>query len=446
MPANKSLLFKNNGVSSIEKFEIDASEIDYDAQLEKGLAASRNRTAAFNRVFANSFKKLFMSGGKDSRATLAVLMSVLGNKDFYVHSIDPKKVSDNIKDHVQKDLSIANKISLMFGLKFCELEPELPVRKTPINFEESLSDWQNDFSNVRFNFQPAYYSYAYDDAQYKVQFRGAGGEIYRGYWSEVFKRYETTYKKIQDDSTTVREDAGVIFNALVPGNIIPAQIYNSAKAIFADTVATMPGNAFLQKIDQHYNFLRHRFHFAHGNRGLRLGELMYLPLIDRHFYQASLCLTHSQKTSGKLVFDIVDRINPYLNLIEYDSSAWSQDQLGQSKYLQKASILKLPDFKGSGEYHPKILLDSSKKFEVPSISNSIASSYNRQSALMARLRDNLQFLSKHPQSKIIFNDKLIKLCAQRIDKKQGINSLVGKTESIRDALVTLDINYLSIVA
>lgn len=440
IPADKVLSISTKGVDLVDKFG-SADGATYDELLQKGLISCKKKLLAFNERFKGSFKKLYMSGGKDSRATLAVLLSALSNRDFYLHSNDPRRMSPRIKEHMEQDLKIANKIALLLSLKACDREPDPQLQITPIDFDDSVKNWQNDFSNVRFNFQPAFYAHEYEGSDFKIQFRGAGGEIYRTYWSEVFKGYTNAYKRIQNTKETVRQDAAVIFNALVPSKGMSPEIFDAARDIFIGCMDDMPGECFLQKSDQHYAFLRHRFHFSHGNRGLRLAELMYLPLMDKHFYLASRKLSDSDKSKGKMIFDIVDRLNPYLNLIEYDSSVWSDELLGSSQSLKEATILNLPDFEGGDSHKPALISESivAQTSIAPPLPKT--KTYNRDVAVKNKLISNLKYLHSHPTSRDLMNDDMLEICMERIHKQQNINMLFGKTESIRDAIDEIKINY-----
>lgn len=444
LPADQLLQFSDSGVQFSSKFEIDTSDADYESLLEIGLETCKRKIIAFNERFKNNFKKLYMSGGKDSRAALAVLLSAVSNRDFYLHSNNPEKMNPNVRDHMLRDLIIANKIALLLGLKVCEKEPEVALKRISLTFSQSLEGWQNDFSNARFNFQPTFYAYEYDGSDFKIQFRGAGGEMYRGYWSEVIKGFTTTYKNIKNTRATISQDADLVFAALVPSRVVSPEIYSAARNVFRNAVASMAGNTFMEKIDQHYNFLRHRFHFGHGNRGLRTAELMYLPLIDKHFYLASRCLSNTEKAAGKMIFDIVDRLSPYLNLIEYDSSVWSNSQLGQSKYLKNAKILEIPDFVGGNTHKPGVITENREFPNVASAIGETAATYNRSAAVEAKVLENLEYLKSHPQSAALFTESVVNLCITRLKKHQQVNILLGKTESIRDAIDAIQIEFETI--
>ena len=446
LPANKNMMISASaGMEFVDKFEIDDDK-PYEELLVEGLQSCKKRLAAFQNFFKSNFKKLYMSGGKDSRATLAVLLSALSNRDLFLHSNNPARMNKDVRAHMQQDLTIANKIALLLGLQVCSKEPVLDLSQNAVGFHESLEDWQNDFSNVRFNFTPSFYTYEYEGSNLKIQFRGAGGEIYRAYWSKVIRGFETLSKRIKNTESEVSNDCSLVFNSLVQSGIVDSDLYSSARDIFVDIVKEMPGKNFDQKIDQHYNFLRHRFHFAHGIRGLNTGELMYLPLIDRRLYLASRKLNDADKASGKMVFDIVDRTNPYLNLIEYDSSVWDESMLERSRTLKSSVHIKLPNFVMGDQHKPAMITaDCDVQDEVVSDNAHVenAKLYDRTLALKQRLADNLIYLKSHSDTKVLFNDRLLSLWDDRIKKNYSINMLVGKTESIRDAIDNIKIVYRS---
>lgn len=258
---------------------------------------------------------LYLSGGKDSRAILALLLSM--GKQPKCTTQPPDKFKGKSKDIVMKDFRIASFLVRRYGLKWFRGFNKGALK---LSFNESLEQ-HAFFRSGYFLFTPSQYLVYDNKWNEEVQLRGGGGGLYKSTWGEYIKNSYIN-KWLVGSDLSLKEDAGIIFKKLVPEKGLPQNIYSSSQEVFinslSNTIENNESSNVYSALDIHHVSYRNRSHFGHLRNSEAQGKVVFYPLINEHFYNASLLLSDEERSQGKLVFDIIEHCFSELNEYPYD--------------------------------------------------------------------------------------------------------------------------------
>lgn len=442
MPANKDIYFsKENGMRFINKINsVDFTNLSYDKLIERGVHNTSKKLSVISKLDCE--KVIYMSGGKDSRASLSQLMYALPNKSFRVFSQDPKYFSGKAKENIEKDLIITNKLCLLLSLEKISKKSLGLLSKdydldAELDFDSAYNQWMNSFSNVKYKCKFSKYKRLENKDIFSVEFHGLAGEVYRSYWSDYFRRFSTFDKKIEKSNVSVKKDLQKFFYIFVKTKVVNRDLYEDAKRSLINEFFYYEGSNIYEKLDNHYLLFRNKYHFGGFVNKLKRGVLLFSPLIDYNYFLASRKQSFQEKQNGKLLFDIIDNTNPYLNLIPFDSSVWNKNL--NSKLLFKNDILSLPDFIGMHSVESPSLEEDTNSKEL---NEDINMSFNYHKHATEKIINFVNYLCENEDSKVVFNKDVKDFIIDSIGNNEVHTSTVlGKVGSVVDIYQISDIVY-----
>jgi len=311
---DEEFLFGRSGGRVLKNsfFDLD----DYETSLNDGIDASK---ALLQTLFARFGEKpitVNLSGGKDSRACLAILLaSGIPRRKIHCVTKDPSAETLAYRRSIfEGDLRIASYLVQEHDLMWAVTNPG---EATPLTFTESLSRWRDSRASSYFLYSPSFFAPVPTRVESLTVF-GGGGEVLRSFWSAFVKRIAVG-ERISNTKASSKNDARRFFRSLVSSQL--AGVAESAE-IFAEEITKIPGDGFLEKIDNHYALHRNRCHFGHLREASERGTAIYSALSAPQFRSASRGLSFTDRASGRVIYDIIQRTSPELNTVEFESGDW----------------------------------------------------------------------------------------------------------------------------
>lgn len=298
-----------------------------DAGIERACQMLRSSTS-------NSRENVFsLSGGKDSRAAMALVAASGTTKEFAVHSNRPAGFQNASAEIWQSDLRIASKIVDKFGLNWA-VNNEGNAKR--LSFIESVSHWQDSRSGINFELGPVK---SVNYGRNRTMLTGHGGELLRDYWGKTYLNgFPGWQKHAELKNNTSINDLDLLFRTILPiWNLEPNWYEKSLNAYLSafhgDTNAEAELNRF-------FTAYRGRAHAGYLEMSRSLGNLEIVPLMQPEFLAASRLLSQEDKYSGRVLFDIVERSTPELNALEFESKPYPESYAtrGNSNFWQDASV------------------------------------------------------------------------------------------------------------
>lgn len=207
-----------------EFFLKDASTCDYNYIITKGLEKSKN---ILRKLIINSFSSspstLFLSGGKDSRAALCILLDSIGINNFGCFSHNPLRYKTN-KKKWEEDLNIASILVDCCALKWAKRNKNL--HRIQISFNQSLTYWQTYRSNTYFKYNAGKFLTKHDLEE--VEIRGGVGDAIRGgFYNNLFD-----YSLLKGSKFHIYDDIVTLFKHIIDKEYFVNKIFNSSLECF----------------------------------------------------------------------------------------------------------------------------------------------------------------------------------------------------------------------
>lgn len=144
-----------------------------------------------------------------------------------------------------------------------------------------------------------------------IKLLGGGGELYRDYWHPLlFNSVDATSIATPDDT-----EAMLVRHAgpYLGHNLLPSYQLNMVHSIMS-----LPGRTMGSKLDSHYLNFRNRYHF--GPRQSLPESLSTLnPAMSRSLLHAARSLPASERSSGRVLFDVTRALDEKLAYLPYES-------------------------------------------------------------------------------------------------------------------------------
>lgn len=362
---------------------LDADVIDnYDDLIDSGVNSCHKQLSAFQSTSSIRETTIFLSGGKDSRACLSLLLSQ-PNIDFSCSTHTPSVFPRRSHDTLARDFSISCQLTAHFDLKWSR-----PTRKEaiPLNFIDTLSSFRADRSNKYYYFNPAAFFTRSIEPGFVAEIRGGAGEALRSYWANYFRKLKVN-SRFKLGRNNIAHDATRIFQALVPKEGIAQELYEASTLEFVKDIEYTSGNDIYDALDIHYILHRNRYHFGNIRRSYTAGLLLYYPLAQIDFLRASRLLDYRERSQGKVIYDIINRTCPILHSFDYESGFFEcatppkivinpSDEKSKEREIEHLEIQNL------------ITQQNKSLYCAPRL-------YNAQSALTSKFQENMQILTEN---------------------------------------------------
>lgn len=293
-------------IASRDVYDVAYAEVgdyDYEELLERGL-----------QLFSKSLYKLrkegreiniHLSGGYDSRVCLALLLAFMSPSQIFVTTARPHKgLGVSVRDVIEKDYVIACTICKELNIPFFHKKNEINFRLGySANFYDLKNFINNNYFSVSMNSKRSL------DSFNVVEVRGGAGELLRG--SAYLDRLKD---ELVGTEESLRDDLELLFDSLSKKEQF---IGENEKEYFIQENISYPGNTIFEKFDYRFLNARNNRHFGHHRKSYAEGKYTFMPLGNPYFLVASRKLTYSERKTGKLALDIIERTSKQLLSIPF---------------------------------------------------------------------------------------------------------------------------------
>lgn len=316
LPPDRAIEVSADGFRIVPRPEEPGSG-DYDSLLRAGIdqaiADVQHMVDTHERVTIN------LSGGKDSRVVLALVLGAGCEDRVQVTATDPTPPGGSIAHSptVQQDLEISSRLVQGLGLKWVDWRS--PRDLWPTTLEGELARFQNYRHGLTNQFVPLGLTYKLTEPEARIN--GAGGEIYRGYWAGVLESHPA-WKQLAHTEASADSDARALLRGLRSPLAIPGELAERGEQKFVEAIRYLPGSTLAQSLDRHYETFRMRGHAGGRRWGQSYGVTNYSILQQSTLMRASQALDPAERYEGKVLYDIVENLAPELHDLEYQSGPW----------------------------------------------------------------------------------------------------------------------------
>lgn len=334
------LFFDNlNNIFKVHKKEFirDPDERSYEELLSVGIDKAKKDIASLVNFYED--KRIFLSGGRDSRMVLALLSSLGVEKDFTTTMSNPRNLSGLAKSVVQKDLYVSTYLANKFDMKQSQFKKHLRLN---LNFEDSLKRVLSHGAQFAWTMAPS--NRVTMPTHSYLALRGGGGELFRAHDTSREAIVELQKKYPDINALDFESQVEALFDLYINIEAIPSNHIDQCKKLFAESFVFDKNFSLEQNIDWHFDYYRNRVHFGHYISSFSKNELAFHPLMQKEFLYAASHYDIDERRHGKICYDIIERLNPELNRITFDNGYWEQvdtsfgptlEELGIDKELYK---------------------------------------------------------------------------------------------------------------
>ncbi|MFC0675710.1 hypothetical protein [Brachybacterium hainanense] len=260
-----------------------------------------------------------LSGGKDSRVVLALVMAAGCSDRVQIAATDPAPPGGSMAHSptVARDLEISSRLVEKLGLSW--VDRRTPRDVWPTTLEGELARFQTLRHGLTNQFVPMALSYRLTVPEARVN--GAGGEIFRGYWADVLSGHPV-WSTLGHRAETRESDTRSLLRALRSPFRLPASVAERGEQSLVEAMAPLPGSTAAEALDRHYEVFRLRGHAGGRRWGQSYGITNFGLLQQSALMRAAQELERDERCSGRVLFDIVEQVAPELNDLEYQSGPW----------------------------------------------------------------------------------------------------------------------------
>ena len=291
--------------------------LEYNQLLESGI--SRAGGLIRQMVESGAPVSMGLSGGKDSRALLALAMAGGVERGIGYASNRPGPIRNASREILARDYETAARICQRFGL---ERHAGTAVARYPIDFAEDLAYWQDYRSNSSFEFL------SHQGLEVPVEryhLLGIGGELVRSYIGAPYRMtYSSWWQAANKDAEGRRKDLAALFPRLCSNWLLAPDLFESMTESYVNSLDLDPQLDAIGQIDLAYREYRNRCHAGSGRFTRQAGAIQPYPLALPEFVAAAEQLPSEEREGGKLLFDIMETVCPDLNALPFVSPPWPE--------------------------------------------------------------------------------------------------------------------------
>jgi hypothetical protein len=315
VPMDRYLVVANGRVELRQKSQFAEAfggvDRSYESLIDEAAHEILNNVAAISDSGLFEVVSADLSGGRDSRIVFGALVN-LGRA-----SRTPIVTYDVPGTH---DLKHALRIVAHYGAPIYADDADSleAFVETP---EHALRQWRSYHMGMYHKMALSPWSLRGAGPR-SIRLTGGCGEVYRSFWSRWLSRALAQAKP--DDTINA------VFDRVLPD--YPSAHRHSAADAFARAIMSLPGDTAIEKLDNHYLFFRNRTHFGMRAQRIQVKGISWSPLVSPSLFLASRKLPWDQRRTGKVLFDVLDRLAPELNFFKYDGDPWPEEVLAGSRW------------------------------------------------------------------------------------------------------------------
>ncbi len=247
-----------------------------------------------------------ITGGRDSRVILAAIVAL--GKAESVRFATSETPGD------PADVEIASGLLALFGGRFIDV-PRGPTDAVDPDYVLHLH---------RSGFFGLYHDMLLPLARPRNQATspwvgvgGGCGELYRDFWQKIVGHDRSRCdRRMRKEIIAFLRDYGIWDN-------FPEDLKRNVPKLFAEEIRELDGSTIGEKLDLHYLTFRNRLHFGlAGAVGSVLGKATFFPLASPSLLKAARGLPASEKSMGRVIFDVTRVLCPTMPYLPYSQDPW----------------------------------------------------------------------------------------------------------------------------
>ena len=398
----------------------------YEDLLDRGIESALKQIEAASQLPLKN-REIRLSGGRDSRMILAMLVASGKAKEFRVVSVNPKTFrSKSSRPGLQRDLELSATMAKRYGMQWST--PKVGTR-TRLTFNEGIEGWQSHFSNKNFELRPSSIHFMPDE--WLLELRGGAGETFRG-----FKAVRTILNTITPSpNSTIFEQAGHLANYLYGKRNLPGTIGSDLEKRLVELFLHLGSDDFAEGLHRRFANYRNRAHFGHIRDSATKRSLTLLPLSQVDFVRARGLLSEEEQFAGVIAHDIVERLVPELNDLPFDDGPWDHSALfgrrapSPSTWLDDpAPLLK--------EYN-ELQIQEKDVIASALIKRRNNPRFDARKEMLLRLQESLNMISELPNADRNFPISFQRTLMQKVESgSRNLNMMLAKALGITDLIFT----------
>lgn len=293
----------------------DLNALNYKSLLERGSAAAIAQVKVLGSAGFPSLR-INLSGGKDSRLMMAMLVGAGVQNKFEVRSVNPRTWGvKSARAGLEKDLLLADTIRRRYRMRWAE-EPEFDTfMATPF---EPIEWWQDDCGELNYSFRL--------NRRRRIrsvmvgELRGASGETFRGtnYW----RRYRDL-PGFQGTPEGFESDLRLAFDHIYRTDLVSGEHAEGMFDHFSEALRSTGRTTLVDAGDRHYTLYRNRAHFGTALRFAQEGAIPFFPLNQPAFTWAGERIDPDLRREGAVFHDLIELMAPELNDLPFDADQWT---------------------------------------------------------------------------------------------------------------------------
>lgn len=315
---DQAILVDEDGYKLVPRPSATEPGASYEDLLRQGVERATSEIAMTLRSANAERAVLNLSGGKDSRLVLAMLMASGIGDNLRIHAVDPQTGKPGWqRDILTGDLAISSRLVARYGLSWAHGAREREI--WPDTLDGQLFTFQRHRGGRSFQFFP--HSTSYYFTQPEVRFTGAGAGALRSPWATAWKG-TPIWESLEHTPESFNADAMKVCRKTLGAPPIPKAVDSRALNRFVVTMRDISGGTIEGAIAAHYRSFRNRGHVGGLAWGRSMGIINSNPLLQPEFVAASHMLAPDDRDAGRMTFDLLEILDPSLNDLEFESGPW----------------------------------------------------------------------------------------------------------------------------
>lgn len=310
------------------------SEPSYSDLIRAGMASAAKVAEAAKSNPSQDY--LALSGGKDSRACLAILVKAGLANEFGYMTERPAVAKGAVNQVLSRDLALASKMVDHYDLDW--FTPDSGIIEYQ-SVKASVKEWVATRGHRHFELGD--HAAVMRDVNY-TKLIGYTGEYLRGGFGKGYvEAFPKWWNACERSEHSARTDLETLFETIIPLDDLPYSMYHQAKRRFSrENVTEEPRRADDVLEDRFFDF-RGRGHFGSMLYQYETQRVLQVCLLARpQFFYASKMLAESERLQGKVLFDIIEEGDPDLNALPLETGEWPSTFVtaGDTSVWEQASV------------------------------------------------------------------------------------------------------------
>lgn len=314
LPYDALLVCSKRGLAVVKRPERSAT--DPDQLFETGIEWS---SKVMDRALDSGLPvHLNLSGGKDSRAVLALLLASGRHREVTVQTFSGagREIGAS-RDILDRDAVLASTLVARYGMTWLDRSGWV---EHVIGRERYLEYWQ-DYRSASSHEISEHASVI--SSPPSIELQGMGGELFRSYLGPTYpKNYPAWWKSAGKTDRSVRRDFAALFPVVCQPELLEPDLFARSREAYVEALDfAREGNA-IDMIDHSYFQYRNRAHAGTAAFRSAANQWLVYPLSSPDLVRFSSQSAGAVPDEGRTLFEIIERLAPDLNVLDFMAPPW----------------------------------------------------------------------------------------------------------------------------